>query len=835
MANPTNGKENIKPSETSVKKKKKKPVLKYLKIFFITLFSVIILVSVAGLGVVLAMIKTCPSLDVDGTILNLDEPSVLYDDSNQVMDTVITSQKRTVVKMNTIPANLANAFVSIEDERFYQHGGIDVKRIISASFQDLLSKIHKTGNIQGASTITQELIKQRMFLDDSLTNRIDFKRKVQEAYLATELEKVLTKNQILEAFMNTIYLGGQANGVEAAANQYFSKDVKDLNLVQCAFIAGLTQSPSKYYPFSPSTQKNPSIYINRTKTVLSKMLENNYISQADYNSAVTGLSVNSFGFAANTTSIDKYNYLWFSSYAVSQVKADLKAKYNYTDEQVNNLISNGGLKIYTSMSRSLEESSQKIINADSSYKGMYTSSWADKSGTIQPEASATLIDYHTGLIKVIIGGRGNQPTGSWNRAVTVNDAKPVGSSIKPLTVYSPAIESKIVTAGTTIKNTDVDLDPTFNSKYPNYNPQNDDPAFDDQPVTIRNAITASINKVAVKVEDKLGLSTGATYAEKYGLKLTNADKSSIAALSLGQINGSNSLTMAAAYGTFGNNGLYTTPRAYTKVVDDKGTTILESSTNTRQVISAQTAYIMYDMLKGPINDSSDYATGTNANLGDMPAAGKTGTTSNMMNLWFCGLTSYYSAAVWMGDDEQNPTSLNELGANSNTTANVWRLIMTEATKGLAVKDIDRPDGIINATIDKDSGLLPTQGCYDAKTTYSEMFLDGTVPTATSTLHPSKAVTNTTNTTTNNSTITNNTASIANKAASDAAAKRAADDAATKKAADDAAAKKAASDAATKKAADDAAKKAADDAAAKKAAADAAAAAAATNNQNNSPK
>lgn len=729
MSNATNVKKNInKTKSTNQKKKKKKnPVLRFIRNFFITIFCILVLCAVACTGVILAVIKTAPSLDINGTILSFDQPSALYDSQGQQMDTVITTQKRTVVKLASLPKNLTNAVISIEDEHFYEHGGIDIKRIASAAFIDLLNKIHKQGNIQGASTITQELIKQRMFLNDSLQNRLDFKRKIQEAYLAEQLETYLNKDQILEAYLNTIYLGGQANGVEAAANQYFNKSAKDLNLIECAFIAGLPQSPSRYYPFSTYAKKNPSIYINRTKTVLSKMLENNKISSEEYSNAIKDLNSNKLVFSAGTNS-DKYKYPWFSGYTVEQVKNDLKAQYNYTDEQVSNLINNGGLKIYTTMDRSLEEAAQKIINDDKSYG---INSWKDKSGIIEPQASATLVDYKTGQVKVIIGGRGDQPPGSYNRATTTVDVKQVGSSIKPLTVYSPAIENKVITAATIVQDTPVD--DTFKAKYQNYDPHNDD-FSNNGPTTIRDAITRSVNVVAAKVEDMLGLDNGAAYAEKYGIKLDNQDKSSIAALSLGALTyGTNSLTMAAAYGTFGNSGLYVTPRAYTKVVDNSGATILESSYSTRKVISAQTAYIMYDLLKGPIHSAGGTAANTSADLGAMPSAGKTGTTTDSKNLWFCGLTPYYSAAVWMGDDEKNPESLSRI-AGSSTCAEVWGLIMKEATKNLAAKDIARPSGISDVTICKSSGKLPVQGCYNAGTTYSEMFIDGTAPTDSCTVH-----------------------------------------------------------------------------------------------------
>ncbi len=641
------------------------------------------------------MIKTAPALDINGTILNLDQNSTLYDNNNQVMDTVITTQNRTVVPLSSVPQNLSHAFISIEDERFYQHGGIDVKRIAGAMFYDVLNKIHRQNNIQGASTITQELIKQRMFLTDSLQNRLSIRRKVQEAYLAIQLEKYLTKDQILQAYMNTIYLGGQANGVEAASKQYFGTDVNNLNLIQSAFLAGLVQSPSYYYPFSGAANKNPALYLNRTKTVLSKMEENNYINSTDYNNAINDLNSGKLTFSQSKSNSAYYQYPWFSSSAVAAVKADLKTQYNYTDEQVDNLLTNGGLKIYTTMDRSMEDSVETIMNNTQSYGGA-SGSFSTSNGIRSPQSSATVTDYRTGQVKVLVGGTGILPPASYNRS-SASYPKPVGSSIKPLTVYAPAIETKAITAGTIVYDTPLSAD--IANKYigsngePGYQPL-DDTGHYLGPQTVQSAITNSINVIAVKVEDQIGVSTGASYAQKFGLTLDASDKlpTSIAAMALGQLDhGSDTTTMSSAYGTFGNGGVLVTPKVYTKVVDSKGAVILDNTQPTsKRVISADTAYIMYNLLKGPVSKGG---TGSNAsNYTNMPVAGKTGTTTNSYNLWFCGLSPYYSAAVWIGNDKPMALSKN---FGSNVSANVWGLIMADVTKNQPIKDLTPPDDLSN--------------------------------------------------------------------------------------------------------------------------------------------
>lgn len=682
---------NVKTKQTkttkrNIKSKKKKKRFRILKTILLLLFFIFILTSVAGAGFIFATVKSAPALDVNGTILNLDQPSELYDDKGNEIDTVITSQKRYVITMDEIPSNLANAFVSIEDERFYKHNGIDLKRIAGAFYNDIKSKIHKQNNIQGASTITQQLIKSRMFLNSSLQNRLSMKRKIQEAYLAIQLEKSLTKKQILEAYMNTIFLGGQANGVEAAAKQYFSKDAKDLNLIQCAFIAGLAQSPSAYSPILSAAQKNPNLYLNRTKLVLFKMKENNYINNSEYQTALNDLNSSKLQSSFSAYKISyKYNYEWFSLPAVNEVKKDLKAQYHYTDEEVDSLLRDGNLKIYTTMNTDLQNNVQDKLNK-TNYLSENTTT--NKNGIVEPQASAVVYDYHTGEVKAMVGGRGDQPPTSYNRAYSNNFLRSTGSSIKPLTVYAPAIDLKIATAGSTIDDSPLstDLQEKYGSNGSPYNPT-DDEAPTNTPMTLRDALGKSSNLVALKLEDKVGLSNGAAYAEKFGLNLNQTDKSSIAAMALGEIHGTNTLTMAAAYGVFGNNGLYSSPRLYTKVVDRKGNVLLQSNYSTRKVISPQAAYVMFNLLGAPMSTGG---TGTNARmeLGDMPAGGKTGSATDYRNLWFCGLTPYYSAAVWVGNDDNS-----RCGIYSPYAAGIWGQIMAIAVKDKPIKDIAMPSGV----------------------------------------------------------------------------------------------------------------------------------------------
>lgn len=698
-------------------KKRKKAQFKALKVTLTVLLSLCILVFVATAGVTLAMIKNAPPLDVN-QILTVNEPSVLYDDKDKFMDVVITTEQRTVIPFKDMPQDLKNAFVSIEDERFYKHNGIDLKRITGATLINLKNKISKQSGLQGASTITQQLLKNTL-----LSSEVSFKRKVQEIYLAIKLEKQLTKDQILEAYMNTIYLGGRAWGVEAASQQYFNTNTKNLNLIQCAFIAGVPQSPSVYYPYSNAAQKDPSIYLNRTKSVLKKMYENGYISQPQYDTAISDLSNNKLAFAKPAPINNKLQNEWFSIPAIEQVKKDLKSQYRYSDAEVQHLLMYGGLKIYTTMDKDLQSKTIDTLTDDSLFG---YSSTKDNNGIIQPQAAAVVMDYHNGEVKSLVGGRGDQPARSFNRAASEKYLRPAGSSIKPLTVYGAAIDSKQDTAATVFEDAPLEesVAKMYGSANQPYYPQNENLEFNGN-MTLRQAITKSVNVIAVKVVHQLGLKTSADYAEKFGLTLDEHDRTSISALALGQLHhGTNPLTMAAAYGVFGNNGRYTYPKMYRKVLDRNGKTILENKKESKKVLSPESAYIIYDMLKGPV---SAEGTGPRANFGNMPVRGKTGTSGDKKDLWFSGLTPYYSAAVWIGNDD-NTVLRGRI--NSNTSAALWASVISPFHQDLPPKDIEIPSGVVNGVVCSASGKLPSSSCYSDPTgnkTYSELFIEGTVP------------------------------------------------------------------------------------------------------------
>ena len=722
----------VKNKKNSSKKNKKKNQPKYKKILKGTFLGILIaglLCFVVGLGYVFAIIKSTDPLDVN-KVLSLNEPSMIYDSNGDYIDNLPTDEERYKITLDEMSDYLKNAYISIEDERFSTHKGIDIKRTLGSAFRSAVYFITGNGTVQGGSTLTQQLIKNTL-----LTNDVKIERKIKEIYLSLSLEKQLTKDQILQAYLNTIPLGGKIYGVEAAAKYYFDKSAKDLTLPESAFLAGLTQAPTTYSPYNPDNIEDPSLYLDRTKTVLSKMLELGKISQEEYDESYAFVDGNQFAFSQTVTTY-KINYEWFVYPALDQVRSDLKETYKYTDEEVDRLFSTGGLKIYTTMDRSIQDSTQAVIDDRSSIQQLdiYANpEVTDENGILELQASAVIMDYKTGEVKALVGGRGDQPARSNNRAYYA--LRSIGSTTKPLTVYGPAIDTKTITAGTVID--DSTLPSSITSKYPTWTPTNWNQVSNGY-ITAREALALSKNVPTIIIEDKLGLETGLAYGEKLGLVYGENSKT-LSTLSLGQFtetyndgstDGGNTFILAAAYSAFGNNGLYIEPMLYTKIVDANGNVLLEKKAKQEQVFSPQTAYIMRDLLKGPLSFD-----GALAKIPNMPVIGKTGTTNYVTDFLFAGLTPYYSGSVWIGYDDNRVIG----GASySSSAASLWGAIMAPIHENLEYKEFDsNPGGVTTVSICKDSGKIATDLCaHDQRGSrvYTEMFISGTEPTGVCDVH-----------------------------------------------------------------------------------------------------
>ena len=722
--------EKVAKSKSAKKKLKKKPskIKRFFKYFFLTILIIGLLIGVVGVGYVVAVIKTTPELDVNA-IYNLNQPSMLFDDQGEFIDDLPSTEIRYIISYDEMPQNLINAYISIEDERFMSHGGIDVKRILGAAVRDVMVILGKQNGIHGASTITQQLIKNTILATEASAestplDRIN--RKIKEIVLAVQLDKELSKEEIIRSYLNTIPLSGHIYGVEAASRYFFAKNAKDLTLLECAYIAGITQAPTTYSAYNTSASNYPNGYIRRTQTVLSKMLELGYITQEEFDTAYAQAEANDFNFSKLDTDYG-VNQEWFVYPALDQVKEDLKEKYKYTDEEVNKLLVNGGLKIYTTLNTEMQNAVQDILDERTNLKVDDTSSDpTDSDGVPKLQASATVIDYKTGQVKVLIGGRGNQPPTSLNRAYF--DLKSIGSTTKPLTVYGPAIDTKLITAGTPLDDSSVSSEIIKKYNFGSVNPKNADGSMAGY-ITAREALTYSKNLTSIKTVDMLGLDTALEYGERAGLKY-DTKSHTMSALALGQFeqpqgnrDGGNTTILASAYGALGNNGVIYEPSLYTRVEDASGNVLLEKEPKATTLFSPQTSYILYDILKG---------SSTKAQFSDIPVAGKTGTTDDSDNFWFAGITPYYSGSVWIGYDIPQ-----KMYGSSGSAATLFGKVMSVVHSGLSYTDIEAPSGLVQAKVCKDSGKSPTDLCYQdqrGNRVKTEYFIEGTEPKSVCDVH-----------------------------------------------------------------------------------------------------
>ena len=725
-------------SKQSNSKKKSNKFITFLKIALISIFIIGSIGAITFSLYASSIISSAAPLNVDD-IVTIGEPSTYYSDNNTEIGSVATVTKTKLVAYNDMPQDLIDAIISIEDERFNKHGGIDVKRLVGAAVNNFKSKLTGSGGRQGGSTLTQQLIKNKLFMDDALNNRNEITRKVLEIYYSIKLEDILSKDEILEAYLNTVNFGGQNVGVGIAAESYFTKEVKDLSLLECAFLAGMPQSPGSNYPFNEGFEDmaiNDRPYIKRTKLVLMKMKELNKISEEEYNTAMNQLTTEGVPFNQSvSTSNNRQHYEFFIRPVEQQVKNDLKKKYNYDDDYVENLLAAGSLEIYTTMDKDLQDAAQDIVDNPNSYYPLTgITFYVDENGISQPQIGGSFIDYTTGEVKVIIGGRNveDMPPLSINRAMTNMQT---GSSAKPLTGYAPAIEEGIINAGSTLKDTSLTNEELKSTGYKE-TPVNwyTKKSGDFGQLTVRQAIRTSSNLTVIRAVNQLGVEKAFEYGQKLGLGLNESDKG-VAALALGeQTYGTTPLKMAAAFGTFGNQGMYTEPILYTKVVDRNGATILESKTTSHKVFSPETAFITYDLLKAPLTSGGKVTpTGTAANFrSDLNLAGKTGTSESSKVLTFAGLSPYYSGSLFLYYDDQSGNNFNR--ASSGSISNVWGLIMKKAHENLPGKSIAQPSTIVSAYICEESGLLASKNCSYG---YTEYFVKGTQPTKYCNSHKSK--------------------------------------------------------------------------------------------------
>ncbi|MGE5557886.1 MAG: transglycosylase domain-containing protein [Bacillota bacterium] len=605
-------------------------------------------------------------------LVDLRESSIIYDVHNDEVARLF-QENRINVDLQNIPETMRNAVLAIEDSRFYQHGAFDPRGILRA----IKENIFRAGIEQGASTITQQLARNA-FLSQERT----WLRKIREAFIAIRIEKKYAKDQIFESYLNCIYFGHGAYGVEAAAQTYFGKHIQELTLSEMALLAGIPQRPSTFSPYT-----NMKAAIARRNTVLNRMLELGYITEAERNDAKTH--------SIKLKGLSPYKH---APYFVSYVIQQLTKKYSEAE------LFTGGYRIYTTLDLKIQEAAENAL------KNGLPPGDPDTKGVPQPQASLVCLDPKTGQIKAMVGGTDFQKT-QLNRCLTPRQP---GSAIKPFT-YAAAIDSKRFTTATIFNEYRV----VFEDKW---SPKNVDDIYLG-PITLRKALEKSSNTVTAQLTHEVGLSTVAHYARRMGLKNIYEGDYNLAALSLGGlIHGVTSLELASAYTPFANRGIHTEPISILRITDKDGR-LIEKFPNPQKTVALpeNTAYIVTDMMRGVI-ENKEWGTARGINLG-RPAAGKTGTTTALTNAWFVGFTPDLLAAVWIGNDQQNqPTKY-----GSWQSARIWAMFMSAALARIPPSDFIAPGDLdMGISIDiRNGGLADDQ--TPAAMIRNEMFLPGTAP------------------------------------------------------------------------------------------------------------
>ena len=686
------------PSGNRKKKRKKKLTEKQImfrkRVRTVILVAVLVCVVICSgmfVGMYAAVSREIRDMNIENLALNYTSTIYYYDryGNEQELTKIHSDQNRIWVDSNAISPIFKDAIVSIEDERFYKHNGVDMKRTIGATVKYVAAKVGIGKSNYGGSTITQQVIK-------NITKEDDFKatRKIKEMMRAIALERQLSKDEILTMYCNIVYFANNCNGVEAAAKTYFNKSASELNLQEAASIAGITQYPSEYDPLA-----HPDKNVEKRNTVLSKMYELGKISEADYHAAVAAPLETNSDYRNEQQEVTSF----FEDQVVNDVIRDLINQKQYSEDFATSQVYNGGLKIYATIDEDIQTVMEDVFEDTSNFP--YGTS---------AQSAMVIVDPYTGQVKGLIGGLGKKTDiRGFNRATQA--VRQPGSAIKPLSVYGPAIDMGDITE------MDIVTDEAIEIGYDNWKPKNSYSGFKGD-MTIKEAVARSSNIPAVKVLDTVGLSNSFGYLQnKFHLStITDGDKN-YSSLALGGLTqGVTVKEMAAAYGVFVNNGKYITPYTYTQVLDGAGNVILQNNVNESQSMSESAAYITADLLSGPVNLS--YGTATRARLScGMPAYGKTGTTDDDFDKWFVGFTPYYVGACWFGFD--SPASLSQSGISGNPCVTAWKLVFDSISKNQDYKELTVPASVVQEKVCSISGELANNTC-DTITAY---FVAGTQP------------------------------------------------------------------------------------------------------------
>ena len=700
-------KENKNPKKNKIDKKKRK------KKIILTIIVIIVLIVGVTLGV---SAHTWTTLAKD---MVSNESSIVIDTDGNTIAKLGDERIKSNISYEEMPDNLKNAYVAIEDERFYSHHGVDIKRTASAIFNYV---IHFGSSSFGGSTITQQLVKN--LTGDNTDSVI---RKVKEWWKAFLLETSLSKEEILEGYLNIIYVGPSIYGVDAGAQYYFNKSASELSLEECAFLAGINHSPNSYNPFGD--EDNSEKIRNRTITVLDKMLELGYINDNEHNEAVSnveaGLDFDNGDVEAKSDGV----YSYHTDALILEITEDVEDKYNISEDFATNYINMAGLTIHSTQDSDIQKETEK-----EAAKSKYV--LKSQTGGDSSQAAMVVMDHKTGEVLSCVGALGEKTEArTFNRAT--QSVRQTGSAIKPIAVLAPAIDKKIITASSVYDDTEQDFEN-------GYHPVDYNKALGK--ITVRRAVESSQNIPFVEIMEELTPKTAIEYLEKMGItSLTENDEGLPLALG-GLDKGISPLQMAGAYSTIANDGVYIEPTFYTQIDRQNGSKALESKQESKRVFSKEVAYILKSLLTQPVVEEN--GTATYCEISGVDVAAKTGTTDENYDRWLCGFTPYYTAVTWYGFDQNETIDFN----GRNPAGLIWANVMARIHTGLQTARFEKPSMVLSATVCSETGMRATTGCPN---TYTEYYLWFTTPD-TCNKHQGEEVKEETNTNTNTS---NNTIEI----------------------------------------------------------------------------
>lgn len=670
-------------------------IARVLQVVLILVIIVGFLLAGLGGGMLVGYLQTTEPVTATQLNNRSETTRILDADSNEVA--ILTGSEninREFIAFSKVKDTyIDEAFKAIEDERFDEHIGIDPKRIGSA----ILSALANGGNAtHGGSTITQQTVKLISGDDERSAQR-----KIQEWYNAVRLEQQKSKDEIMELYINLVPMGNSYVGLQSAAKAYFNKDASQLNLIECAFLAGIPNRPSTYNPLTESGRRNA---LRRMRIVLGKMHDLGMIDDAKYKAALdTEPQLQTARQKVSANQINSY----FVDYVIGRVIDDLVSRRGYSRSMAELAVYNQGLRIQTTMSSKIQKDVETTFRNESLF---IKDPKAVADLPSKPQGSMVVVENYPnpGQIKAIVGGFGEK-TGNFvlNRAISAR--RQPGSSIKPLDVYGPALDTGRLTAASVFTDQPYFLNPDTPTKPW---PKNSETAFRGN-LAVRDAVKYSVNTIAAYIwTNVLGGDTSLQYLAQVGLPRPDEKYPSIA---VGAFNkGMTTLEMASAFSTFANQGLYTSAYAYTKVTDADGKTLLENRPEFKQVYKPETAFVMTSILQGVFQGG----TATGNAVPNMPTAGKTGTTDDNADKWLVGYTPYYTAAVWYGyDNRLGKTLIPQV--DRNNARGIWTDAMTRIHQGLAKRDFTKPATVLTMSVCAENGQLATPNCPTVK---SEFFI-----------------------------------------------------------------------------------------------------------------